>query len=294
MGRPSFLVFTTLLGILLTANKITHAGCPALPGDVDANGTVDVVDVQCETLLALSELSSANAPSCLQVPLIEADLNCDGSANVVDIQLLINLALKKRLSAAVDANVNGCVDTCEAKPSDPNIYNPSQGYIILWPQDSSLTWCDIALHLAGYPYAKPPIPLDSGSLGVAVQHVPDTPSLLAMLPINGIVLAVNETLSKCVNNEPIPLALVEAIQDPTQVAIWWHSWKPVGEGVPETATFEAKTLEAPPYFVLGFRIMKEDPEKVCYILDTETVLNNSTLTAYTDWYTKTVQACLSL
>ena len=85
-------------------------------GDVTWDGHVDVVDVQCEILDALWELGGQvdRPPACRYVPPWAADLNCDGSTDVADVQLLVGSALGQPLSAALDANGDGCIDACAA------------------------------------------------------------------------------------------------------------------------------------------------------------------------------------
>jgi len=92
-----------------------------VPGDLNDDGSADVLDVQCAILSALSELSepAAPLPTCLVGDLNVADPNCDGVVDVIDVLLFIEAALDIPLSANLDGNGNGCVDQCDEEPFDP-------------------------------------------------------------------------------------------------------------------------------------------------------------------------------
>jgi hypothetical protein len=100
------------------------ASCCAPPGecsaclstsDVNGNGATNVSDVMCLVLLALWDLGGRQAPqpACVVGPTGFANVNCDGAFSVVDVQLAIGLALGLPLAPNLDANSNGCVDTCD-------------------------------------------------------------------------------------------------------------------------------------------------------------------------------------
>jgi sugar lactone lactonase YvrE len=96
------------------------AACPDLPGDVDTNGVLDVVDVQCAILGALWWIGGEGAaPACLGgggCPLDAADINCDGTVDVSDVQLDVSFALAVPVADVLDANGDGCVDACVGWP----------------------------------------------------------------------------------------------------------------------------------------------------------------------------------
>lgn len=87
----------------------------ALNGDLTADETTSVTDVMCEILLSLwfAGDNPGPMPTCLLRPAAMADLNCDGAIDVSDVVLQIQHgALEQPLPTAIDANADGCVDTC--------------------------------------------------------------------------------------------------------------------------------------------------------------------------------------
>lgn len=94
-----------------------------LPGDL--NGTNDwsnVLDAQCEILMALWEAQGSNMgamPNCMSKDWWMGDLNCNGSINVGDVLVLVNTALKIDLSDAVDADGDWCPDNCDYPGPNP-------------------------------------------------------------------------------------------------------------------------------------------------------------------------------
>ncbi|NUN13403.1 MAG: hypothetical protein HUU55_07170 [Myxococcales bacterium] len=127
MGRKSTklttlgltLLTTGLLGAMISGiGPTAQASCPTLVGDLNDDGTLNVVDVQCDILVVLYDLNepgSSILPPCLTpANVIYADINCDGSVAVTDVVLLITLVLGMPLDKAIDANGDGCADICEA------------------------------------------------------------------------------------------------------------------------------------------------------------------------------------
>ena len=114
--RRLFKRVTALTILCVLAGTAPALGaCLTPPGDLDGNGATNVVDVQCDILLTLWDLSDqplAIAPPCLAVPIKQADLNCDKTNNVTDVLLAIQYALDVPLSATIDANGDQCPDTC--------------------------------------------------------------------------------------------------------------------------------------------------------------------------------------
>ena len=85
------------------------------PGDVNADGAVDVLDVQCAIGVAKWALfleSAPPAPTCTPEPGY-ADLDCDGEMTIDDIKIAILWALGGDLPNAVDADESGVPDSCE-------------------------------------------------------------------------------------------------------------------------------------------------------------------------------------
>jgi hypothetical protein len=90
-------------------------GCKLDPlGDVDGNGVIDVVDVQCTVVTSLWQLSGGPLPSCLYKNDPKyANLDCGAKVDVIDVQLTIGVAIGKPLDPVLDANGDGCPDSCE-------------------------------------------------------------------------------------------------------------------------------------------------------------------------------------
>lgn len=108
-------------GIVLAAGLLwvsqTQAFCKEDYGDINEDGTVNVVDVQCLTNLSLYELNGNYAPGFVKncaTNVCLVDMNCDGKINVSDIQITIYKSLKFPLEKAIDADQNGVHDACEA------------------------------------------------------------------------------------------------------------------------------------------------------------------------------------
>ena len=108
-------VLILCLSALFTAPAFAE-GCLDPVGDINANGTTDVVDVQCGIVTSLYVLGGDEGPppQCLEVLLSEVDLNCSGSVNVTDVLLLIQLGLELDLNVTIDGNGDGCPDACQA------------------------------------------------------------------------------------------------------------------------------------------------------------------------------------
>lgn len=91
----------------------TDEDCFCPNGDVTVDGIVNVVDVQCMTLVSLSYLTESPLPICLGGPASVADLNCDNAVNISDVLIDIGFTLKNPLSLELDANQDSCVDACQ-------------------------------------------------------------------------------------------------------------------------------------------------------------------------------------
>ena len=105
-----------LFAVLVIGPSPAFADCEGTFGDLNSDAAVDVSDVQCAILSALSVLEgSAEAPACVaSASLEDADLDCSGKADIVDVLFSIQIALAIPLDAKVDANQNGCPDVCDA------------------------------------------------------------------------------------------------------------------------------------------------------------------------------------
>jgi hypothetical protein len=93
----------------------TGTACGDVLGDINADGTSTVVDVQCGILTALWELTGGvnPVPDCTNGDATAADLECNGTVDVVDVQLAIQYVLDNPLSSSIDEDGNGCPDSCE-------------------------------------------------------------------------------------------------------------------------------------------------------------------------------------
>ncbi|GMV38815.1 MAG: hypothetical protein AMXMBFR64_05310 [Myxococcales bacterium] len=119
-------------GMLITA--LVAAAVSAAPGDARAllvpagditkDGLTNVVDVQCEIILALWSAGgqATSTPTCLQATVVEADINCDNALNVIDVQALIIRALKLPYAPESDFDGDHYLDSCD--PDDDNDGNP--------------------------------------------------------------------------------------------------------------------------------------------------------------------------
>lgn len=84
-------------------------------GDVNGDGDVDILDVQCTVLTALWQLTGpeSEGPICQQDAPDASDLNCDGFIDVSDAAIHVTMALGASLPTVIDTNANQCPDACE-------------------------------------------------------------------------------------------------------------------------------------------------------------------------------------
>lgn len=94
------------------------SGWAAPHGDVNGDGALSVIDVQCAINVALAELEGAALPGCVAAGAgaLIADLDCTLAVDVGDIIVGIQLALGAPLSAAIDNDASGIPDACECSP----------------------------------------------------------------------------------------------------------------------------------------------------------------------------------
>jgi hypothetical protein len=104
---------TDTVTVLLGTSDI-GCSCLLLSGDVNGDGKVNVTDVQCIIVTALWELvgSDPNEPDCLAGPPQIADLDCVAPVTVTDVSLNIFNALGVAYPPSIDADGDGCPDTC--------------------------------------------------------------------------------------------------------------------------------------------------------------------------------------
>jgi hypothetical protein len=85
-----------------------------VPGDLNGNALVSVVDAQCAVLVTIWEIDggSSELPGCVAGEPLRADTNCDSTINITDVLLVVILALGDALGPTVDADQDGCPDLC--------------------------------------------------------------------------------------------------------------------------------------------------------------------------------------
>ena len=105
---PTAVIATALLGAAAWGGP-AHA-LPALPGDLNLDGKVNVSDTQC-SVLAVS--NPGTLPGCHAATSVDGDLNCDGAENVSDLQLIVLLAVGNPLSAAIDVDADTRTNSCD-------------------------------------------------------------------------------------------------------------------------------------------------------------------------------------
>jgi hypothetical protein len=105
----------SVLGVF-SALAVTSASAQCLTprGDLNGDGTSNVVDIQCAVFVALNaENNPSNPPACLAYSYVSADANCDDSIDVTDVLILVNHAVGAPIAASLDADGNNCVDACQ-------------------------------------------------------------------------------------------------------------------------------------------------------------------------------------
>ena len=102
---------------------ITNSEGQLVPGDLNGTGDwMNILDIQCNLLMSLWELSSGSLnslPTCMAQPFFLADLNCDGAIAVGDVIMGINTALLIPLASSIDSNGDFCPDACTFPGPDP-------------------------------------------------------------------------------------------------------------------------------------------------------------------------------
>lgn len=113
------MIRTTILSLSIVL--LSSSALAGIPGDVNGDGAIDVLDVQCTVHATLE----SGAPTCLASP-GAADLNCDSHTDVTDVQLTVMRVLQYPMAGLpVDKdsdrdNVHNACDNC------PNLPNPGQ------------------------------------------------------------------------------------------------------------------------------------------------------------------------
>ena len=83
-------------------------------GDLNQDGAVNVVDVQCNIKSALWLLDDEllPAPNCLGESVWTSDLDCDAVTDITDVLLTMQLALDFPMNESLDQDGDGAADTC--------------------------------------------------------------------------------------------------------------------------------------------------------------------------------------
>lgn len=113
----TFVLATLLMGAALAGPL--QAACLLPPGDLTADGTSTVADVQCTLLATLWSLAGqfGPVPACIEAagaPNVVSDHDCSGVVNVSDVQISVLFALGASLEPELDSDASGCVDACES------------------------------------------------------------------------------------------------------------------------------------------------------------------------------------
>lgn len=121
VGMPLLLLLAAIASFVALVQIGTvgsaAAACNGVPGDVNQDGEVNVVDAQCgilTTLWVLAGRVGEDVPPCLNgaSPAV-ANANCDNSVNVVDVQLIVLFAFGAPLDVGIDGDGDGCPDACQ-------------------------------------------------------------------------------------------------------------------------------------------------------------------------------------
>ena len=131
-SRRAALAAAVLVGLAAAGADATASPLGDNRGDINGDGSISVVDINCFIASALAEASSMPAPACLAGPVELVDLQCDGGITVLDVQreILIRLfelsqdAEIKSLLMVADANFNGLHDNCEKDQDGDGLLDP--------------------------------------------------------------------------------------------------------------------------------------------------------------------------
>lgn len=96
-------------------NSVPRSGCPNLcdsAGDIQSDGLLSVLDVQCGVSTLLATMAGQPTPACA---IGDADANCDDIIDISDISVVVVRVLGASLGKTIDHNANGCPDACENK-----------------------------------------------------------------------------------------------------------------------------------------------------------------------------------
>lgn len=103
-----------LLGSVLVLPTSGFAQCLTPRGDLNGDGTTNVVDLQCGIYAVLNGLNNIVAPpACLAYPLAAVDIDCNNNLDVSDLLVLIYHAVELPLDISLDADGDFCPDACE-------------------------------------------------------------------------------------------------------------------------------------------------------------------------------------
>lgn len=113
--RSSRVLGTAVASVIVAAMLASwvYAACIDPPGDINGNGEVNVVDIQCSLVYAFYIIEGAVGPEpfCVADPL-RADANCDLVVNISDVVLITAQVIGEPLPLELDADQDGCVDAC--------------------------------------------------------------------------------------------------------------------------------------------------------------------------------------
>jgi hypothetical protein len=101
------------LALAWFTSAAAQAQCLTPRGDINGDGTTNILDIQCGIFVSLTDPAAA-PPACLAWPTGAADIDCDGEINVTDMLIIVQLATELPLAPQIDADGDACPDACRS------------------------------------------------------------------------------------------------------------------------------------------------------------------------------------
>ena len=191
-------MYRTPWGWVCLAALASNAALANEPGDIDGDGQVTVVDVQCGIITSLWVMTDeGQPPQCLVAPESDwaaMDVNCDGALNVVDVHLIVSLVYDVPIDAVALAQ-------CEVEPSifsGPfSVAMPSALEDLplpIDPDDGGFTYVQTpAVSLVAHPEAATPVSAATGCISLVLSCYDDE-----LRNVRGCL----ENVDQCTTEEP--------------------------------------------------------------------------------------------